>query len=416
MKSNRRDVRAIGPKHLNVCGRVLIFSAALAVLTGVVSVLSPTAADAASPATPVQRSKAWVDATGDGRADYCRLVEYYKVRCTPSTGTGFGAEFTSAHNLDPGYSKGRAWADVTGDGKADYCRVVDGYFSKNISCTPSTGGGFGTTFTSGGIDAGYDAGRAWVDASGDGKADYCRVVGGWYKNLACTPSTGTGFAPERTFSSNIIDPGHDATRAWADVTGDGKADYCGVVDSVSGKELSCSVSTGSSFEKPFKSGYINPGWDDGRALADATGDGKADFCRVIDYYAAQCTVSPTSWPVREFSTWGIDPGYGPGRGWADVTGDRQADYCRVVGGSWKNVSCTPSTGSGFGTTFTSGSIDPGYDTSRAWTHVDLDGRADYCRVVGGYGYRLRCTPSLGTAFADDVGHHWTASIDPGWDD
>lgn len=360
---------------------------------------------------PVQRSKAWVDATGDGRADYCRLVGSYRLRCAPSSGAGFGTEFTSV-NIDPGYSKGRAWADVNADGKADYCRVVGGW-NKQVACTPSNGSSFASTITSAPLDAGYDAGRAWVDVTGDGRADYCRVVGGWYKQVACTPSTGTGFATDKTFSSDVLDPGYDATRTWADVNGDGRADYCAVIDSF-GKRLSCTASTGTGFARPSTSSVIDEGWEAGRAWADATGDGKADYCRVVGYYAARCAVSPTGQPTYEFQSGGIDPGYDAGRGWADVTGDGRADYCRVVGGWYKNVSCTPSSGSGFSVTFTSGNLDPGHDTSRAWADVTGDGRADYCRVVEQY--RLRCTTSAGSSFGTDVAQPWWVSIDPGHDD
>ena len=88
-------------------------------------------------------------------------------------GSGFGATYSSTTAVDPGYSAGRVWADATGDGKADYCRVV-GVTDKYLNCTPSTGTGFGATFGSGPVDAGYDVGRAWADATGDGRVDYCR--------------------------------------------------------------------------------------------------------------------------------------------------------------------------------------------------------------------------------------------------
>jgi hypothetical protein len=52
-----------------------------------------------------------------------------------------------------------------GGGKADYCRVVGdgGDQSRFVSCTLSTGTGFGATFMSPALDWGYEAGQAWVD-------------------------------------------------------------------------------------------------------------------------------------------------------------------------------------------------------------------------------------------------------------
>ena len=110
-----------------------------------------------------------VDFNGDGRADYCRVVGIPgngHVSCTLSTGTGFGSTITSPA-LDWGYDTGRAWVDVNGDGKADYCRRVGGtnLTSSYVSCTLSAGSAFGATITSPLLDWGYDTGRAWVGAS-----------------------------------------------------------------------------------------------------------------------------------------------------------------------------------------------------------------------------------------------------------
>ena len=119
------------------------------------------------------------------------------VSCTLSTGTGFRQTITSGL-IDWGYDTGRAWVDVNGDGKADYCRVVGGPNITNghVACTLSTGTGFGQTIMSPALDWGYDTGRSWVDVNGDGKADFCRRVGGQNNvssYVSCTLSTGTGF-------------------------------------------------------------------------------------------------------------------------------------------------------------------------------------------------------------------------------
>ena len=63
-------------------------------------------------------------------------------------------------------------------------------------------------------------GRAWVDVNGDGKADFCRVAGA----LVCTLSTGTGFGGHAVHPRP--GPRLRAGRAWADIDGDGRADYC----------------------------------------------------------------------------------------------------------------------------------------------------------------------------------------------
>jgi hypothetical protein len=55
-------------------------------------------------------SIAWMDADGDGKADYCRvLISSPRAACTLATGTGFGATITS-DTLDIGYPDGRGSA------------------------------------------------------------------------------------------------------------------------------------------------------------------------------------------------------------------------------------------------------------------------------------------------------------------
>ena len=69
--------------------------------------------------------------------------------------------------------------------------------STQLFCTLWTPAGFGDTIASGPIDVGYAGGRAWVDHNGDGKVDYCRLVGagGTDQRVACTTSVGTAFGP-----------------------------------------------------------------------------------------------------------------------------------------------------------------------------------------------------------------------------
>ncbi|HML49810.1 MAG TPA: CHAP domain-containing protein, partial [Propionicimonas sp.] len=93
----------------------------------------------------------------------------------------------------------RPRVDFNNDGKADYCRVIGGVPGYRIQCTVSTGTGFGTTYTSTTTDPGYDLGRTWTDFNNDGKADYCRVTGGGSDyRIQCTVSTGTGFGTTYT--------------------------------------------------------------------------------------------------------------------------------------------------------------------------------------------------------------------------
>jgi hypothetical protein len=167
------------------------------------------------------------------------------LACTLSTGAGFGATIMSPPS-DWGYPTGRAWVDFNGDGKTDYCRVVGGGGNEQIACTVSTGDGFGPTYVSAPLDWGYDLGRGWADFDGDGKADFCRRVGGADDELLqCTLSTGTGFGA--TVSSTVQDWGADTGWAWVDYDGDRTADYCRQIVFAGTQRVACTRSLGNSF-------------------------------------------------------------------------------------------------------------------------------------------------------------------------
>jgi Peptidase family M23/Fibronectin type III domain len=378
-----------------------------------------------------------VDFNGDGNADYCRRtgvqnnVSSY-VSCTLSTSSGFGATVQSPV-LDWGYDAGRAWVDVNGDGKADFCRRVGGQnnVSSYVSCTLSTGSGFGATIQSPVLDWGYDAGRAWVDVNGDGRADFCRRTGvqnNVSSYLSCTLSTGSGFG--ETFTSGLIDWGYDLGRAWVDFNGDGKADYCrltGVQNNVS-SYLSCTLSIGTGFGATVQSGLLDWGYDRGRGWVDVNGDGKADYCRrvgvqnnVSSYLS--CTLSTGSGFGATVQSDMIDWGSDNGWAWVDFNGDGKADYCRRTGvqnNVSSYVSCTLSTGSGFGATIQSPVIDWGSDTGWSWVDVNGDGKADYCRRTGvqnNVSSYLTCTLSTGSGFGATIQSavvDWGADTGSAW--
>ena len=339
---------------------------------------------------------AWIDANADGKADYCRLVVGPRAACTLSTGAGFGATIAS-DGIDPGYPEARVWGDVDGDHRADYCRRVGGGAAGNrLQCTRSTGAGFVTDPASAPLDWGLAPDTALVDASGDGSGDYCRLTGAEQTpSMTCTTSTGSGFGG--TASTPPINPGEATGRAWADFDGDGKADFCRVA---SGTAI-CST-----FSATITSFGLDGGYPSGRAWADVNGDGKADYCRRVGdppNTFMQCTLSSGSGFSQTVTSGRIEWGQDAGYAWVDFDGDGDRDFCRPVGASvtTSQLFCTLWTGAdGFGDTRVSGVLDLGYGTDRAWVDHNGDGKADYCRRVGNAGAdeRISCTISNGTGF------------------
>jgi hypothetical protein len=184
--------------------------------------------------------------------EYCRFVGGNPafLSCALSNGTTFGQyDVNSATSLDQGYGNlPRFMADVNGDGIPDYCRFVGGN-PAFLSCALSNESTFGqydvNSATS--LDQGYDnLPRFMADVNGDGKADYCRFVGN-PAFLSCALSNGTTFGQYDVNSAPSLDQGYgNLPRFMADVNGDGKADYCRFVGG-NPAFLSCALSNGTTF-------------------------------------------------------------------------------------------------------------------------------------------------------------------------
>jgi len=322
-------------------------------------------------------------------------------------GTFDNTNWNSAGGYDRGYDWFRQMADVSGDGRADYCRFVGGGSSIFLGCGIATSAGkFGAYEwrSKPGYDRGYDWFRQMVDVNGDGRADYCRFVGGGANIfLGCGLSTSTKKIGDYEWrSKGGYDRGYDWFRQMADVNGDGRADYCRFVGGGASIRLMCGLSGAD--KKIADGGWnsrggIDRGYDWFRQMADVNGDGRADFCRFVGNGASIYLSCAISKPDGTFGNheWKSRPGFDRGYDWfrrlVDVNGDGRADYCRFVGAAaTAYLSCALSKPDG-----TFGDIDwnskSSYDKGYSWFRYMAD--ANYCRFVGnGAGVYLSCGLSV----------------------
>ena len=194
----------------------------------------------------------WGDVDGDRRLEYCRILADETMHPPPILGVGCASPFLNRDiklhtgSFAEGAPYGRSWVDVNGDGLTDYCRVVGGDIKCSIVQPRSffpplqflgPGRASFATEWSATVDVGAREGRTWQDVNGDGVAEYCRVI----KSTSQPLCTGIGSAGESVKIAWWPSATGDMIweRQWADVTGDGIAEYCGVVSYGGTSQLRC---------------------------------------------------------------------------------------------------------------------------------------------------------------------------------
>ena len=338
---------------------------------------------------------AWADANADGKADYCRLVSGPRAACTLSTGAGFGATIAS-DTIDAAHPEVRVWGDVDGDDRADFCRRV-GDGSNGRSCNARARPARASSPTRRvPLAVGAWPDTALVDARATARADYCRLTGAAQTpNVTCTPFGGAPLgdrpdqprrgtrprlgglrrrrprgllprrerrprvcttSPARTITSFALDAGYAQGRAWADVNGDGKADYCRRVGDRPEHTHAVHALLRQRLrpDDHLRADRVGPGH--GLRLGGLRrrrrprllprrrrlGHDLAAVLHALDGRGRLRRHPRLRRPRPRFRR--------PIRAWVDHNGDHLADYCRRVGngGADERISCTISNGTGFG--------------------------------------------------------------------
>ncbi len=228
-----------------------------------------------------------VDIDGDGRADYLAVQDNGSVQAWINNGgTGHGSWIergTFASGVGESGRKVR-FADIDGDGKADYLVLQDdGTVQAWINNGGNDRGGWVKrgTFATGTGAPGSKV--RFADINADGKADYLvvekyGVVKAWLNN----GGSGRGSWLERgTFAGGVGQP--EGRIRFADVNGDGKADYLAVQDDGSVRAWINKGTDGRgswSEYDGFAGGVGEPGSK--VRFADIDGDGKADYLVLQD--------------------------------------------------------------------------------------------------------------------------------------
>ncbi len=204
------------------------------------------------------------DVNADALLDLC-IRGPNGLACYLNNGSNFSTEVDG-----PGLADAYGWGqvqyystiempDINGDGRADACvRGPD-----RMYCWPSTGVGFGDTIEGPGLPDAYGWGSIqyystlrWADIDGDGADDLCARGA---DQMYCWRSLHTSFGdaipgPPLSDAAGWTDHSNYATIALADLSGDGRADLCARGDS----GMVCWLSDGASFTDQV----VGPGWGD----------------------------------------------------------------------------------------------------------------------------------------------------------
>ncbi|GAA0427521.1 hypothetical protein GCM10010357_56460 [Streptomyces luteireticuli] len=175
-----------------------------------------------------------VDINGDGRADYLAVQDNGAVNAWVNNGGsghgGWSDVGVFATGVGEPGEKVR-FADINGDGRADYLAVQDnGAVNAWVNNGGSGHGGWSDVgvFATGVGEPGEKV--RFADINGDGRADYLvvqgdGVVNAWVNNGG---SGHGGWSDVGVFATGVGEPGEKVR--FADINGDGKADYLVVQD------------------------------------------------------------------------------------------------------------------------------------------------------------------------------------------
>ena len=241
-----------------------------------------------------------------------------------------GAAFTmqsAGAALEWGDVNGTALADATGDGKADFCRVT----ANQAICSPLTADGFGAGL----LHAGRPGGR-WRAAPGSTSTPTATPT-----SAACSGVLTCALSSRTAPFGGTLSSGSPGSRLRARPRR-GRTSTATVAPTTAARSAtaartsasSCTLATAVGLRRQLRLPAAGVGRDD-YAWWTSTATADSDFCRTVGRGAVDAAVlhavdagrasATRSRPARSTSA---TPS---GRAWVDHNGDGKADYCRLVG-------------------------------------------------------------------------------------
>ena len=302
----------------------------------------------------------------------------WQLQCTLATGRGFGGT-VAAPALDAGYAEQRLWGDVDGNGGADYCRRVDSPSNQRYQCSLASAGGLHAPVRGAAARMGR---RQRHRARRRDRRRQGRFLPRDHRPGDLLP------VDRRRLRARLRHAGRPGGR-WRAAPGSTSTPTAPPTSAACSGVLTCTLSR----PAPRSRGRCPPdgldlGYAPGRSWADIDGDGRADYCREVGNGGADQRIELHARARRQASAPATSPsrwsGDATGHAWQDFNGDGFKDFCRAVGAAPVDAAVLHAVDAGRvrrrrSCPARSTSATP---SGRAWVDHNRDGKADYCRLVG----------------------------------
>ena len=353
----------------------------------------------------------FADLDGDGKADYLQVSPTGGVSVWFNNGGdgrgGWSCGCQIANGVAP--SANIQFADFDGDGKADYIVVAD---DGSVDVWLNQGGnGRGGWQETGKVANGVAPGNQvlFADFDGDGRADYLVVQQSTGETEAWLNRGGdgrslTGWVPEGFVALGVGAQGSKIS--FADIDGDGRADYLVSLDPAVGSYRGL-LNKGGTFNNWQWSDQGTIAYGVGKAsservlFGDVNGDGKADYMVLPPpgtggdaYYYANAYTPSGGWQWTDESRKAFIPGTenlanGDVSLLAALTNSKKADLVTVY----------EQTG---GVTAVINHVNPSDPNSPDWTTTDPNTPSNVATGVGYPGHQVRIADMNGDGKADYI--------------
>ncbi len=332
----------------------------------------------------------FADVNGDGKVDWIRVAQGSNdARVGLSNGDGSFSMWTwQSTNIGSMNGYQHFFADVNGDGRADWIQVSRATNEAWVGL--SNGDGSFTTWTwySPNIMSMNTAQHFFADVNGDGRADWIQVARG-SNDARVALSNGDGTFTTWSWSTSTISSVNSAQHFFADVDGDGKADWIQVAQGSNDGRVGLSNGDGSFATNPWtwQSTSIGAANSFNHYFADVNGDGKSDWIQVsLTSNASNVGLSNGngSFPTWSWSTTNITAANSAQHFFADINGDGKADWIQVAQATADGRFGLSNGDGSFNVnpwTWQSTSVSAVNDAQPFFADVSGDGKADWIQVA-----------------------------------